>query len=275
MGQLLLYCRDCHSGPLFFLDRWRLARSPSPRPGLRSFVIFLVIKTSISGSRIVSRLCAGIFNGLLLPLNTSVLIKDYELNGIDWKKVDFEDNQESPNLFEKDAQGAVNDLTGKWLGSRKIRCNWATKGTGTSDGKQGSDSKSVVELINGSSEDVKEAANSDVPENNPQYTTVYVGNLAPEIDLHHHFHTLGVGSIEEVRVQRDKGFGFVRYSTRAEAAMDIQLGNTQSYLCGKPIKGQQHHLKQPSMGMGAGASHAIYDGGYQSMAAAQQLMYYQ
>ncbi|KAL8532192.1 hypothetical protein ACS0TY_008696 [Phlomoides rotata] len=138
---------------------------------------------------------------------------DYELDGIDWKKVDFEDNQESLNLFEKDAQGAVNDLTGKWLGSRQIRCNWATKGVSTSDGKQGSDSKSVVELINGSSENVKEAANSDVPENNPQYTTVYVGNLAQEIDLHRHFHALGAGSIEEVRVQRDKGFGFVSVRT--------------------------------------------------------------
>jgi nucleolysin TIA-1/TIAR len=29
------------------------------------------------------------------------------------------------------------------------------------------------------------------------------------------------------------------------------------------------------MGMGAGASQAIYDGGFQNVAAAQQLMYYQ
>lgn len=29
-------------------------------------------------------------------------------------------------------------------------------------------------------EDGKETTNSDAPENNPQYTTVYVGNLAPE-----------------------------------------------------------------------------------------------
>lgn len=40
---------------------------------------------------------------------------------------------------------------GKWLGSRQIRCNWATKGAGTSDEKQNSDAKSVVELTNGSS----------------------------------------------------------------------------------------------------------------------------
>lgn len=29
-------------------------------------------------------------------------------------------------------------------------------------------------------EDGKEGVNSDAPENNPQYTTVYVGNLSPE-----------------------------------------------------------------------------------------------
>lgn len=29
-------------------------------------------------------------------------------------------------------------------------------------------------------EDGKEPTNNEAPENNPQYTTVYVGNLAPE-----------------------------------------------------------------------------------------------
>ncbi|KAI9194449.1 hypothetical protein LWI28_006116 [Acer negundo] len=85
--------------------------------------------------------------------------------------------------------------------------------------KPNSDAKSVVELTNGSSEDAKETTNNEAPENNPQYTTVYVGNLAPE-----------------VRVQRDKGFGFVRFSTHAEAALAIQMGNNQSYLYGKQIK---------------------------------------
>lgn len=31
------------------------------------------------------------------------------------------------------------------------------------------------------SEEGKEMANNEAPENNPQYTTVYVGNLAPEV----------------------------------------------------------------------------------------------
>lgn len=232
---------------------------------------------------------------------------------------------------QQDAQSAINDLTGKWLGSRQIRCNWATKGANANDDKQGSDAKSIVELTHGSSEEGKEPENGDAPENNPQYTTVYVGNLAPlvtQLDLHRHFYALGAGVIEEVRVQRDKGFGFVRYSTHDEAALAIQMGNAQSILCGRQIKCSwgnkptppgtasnplpppaaaplalsatdllayerqlaisrmagvhslmqpqgQHPLKQASMGMGAsGASQAIYDGGFQNVAA-QQLMYYQ
>uniref|UniRef100_A0A7C9A360 RRM domain-containing protein n=1 Tax=Opuntia streptacantha TaxID=393608 RepID=A0A7C9A360_OPUST len=139
---------------------------------------------------------------------------------------------------QQDAQSAINDLNGKWLGSRQIRCNWATKGAAGVDDKGSSESKSVVELTNGTLEEGQENTSDDAPENNPQYTTVYVGNLAPEVtsvDLHRHFHALGAGAIEDVRVQRDKGFGFVRYSTHVEAARAIQLGNAQ-ILYGKPIK---------------------------------------
>ncbi|PSS15447.1 Oligouridylate-binding protein like [Actinidia chinensis var. chinensis] len=139
---------------------------------------------------------------------------------------------------QQEAQSAINDLTGKWLGSRQIRCNWATKGAGVNDDKQNSDAKSVVELTNGTSEDGQERTNDDAPENNPQYTTVYVGNLAPEVtsaELHRQFHSLGAGVIEDVRIQRDKGFGFIRYSTHAEAARAIQMGNAR-ILFGKPIK---------------------------------------
>nr|CAD1822568.1 unnamed protein product [Ananas comosus var. bracteatus] len=139
---------------------------------------------------------------------------------------------------QQDAQSAINDLTGKWLGSRQIRCNWATKGASSNnEDKQSTDSKSVVELTNGST-DGQENANDDGPENNPQYTTVYVGNLAHEVtqlDLHRYFHSIGAGVIEEVRIQRDKGFGFVRFSNHAEAAMAIQMSNGR-VLGGKAMK---------------------------------------
>ncbi|GAB4850021.1 Oligouridylate-binding protein 1B [Ancistrocladus abbreviatus] len=251
---------------------------------------------------------------------------------------------------QQDAQSAINDLTGKWLGSRQIRCNWATKGANLGDDKQSSDAKSVVELTNASSaEDGKEATNSDAPENNPSIYNCLCGKSysgermlmvldmlkhplvcspVTQLDLHRYFHDLGAGSIEEVRVQRDKGFGFVRYSTHAEAALAIQMGNTKMLL-GKQIKCSwgskptppgtasnplpppapgplpslsatdllayerqlamskmggvhalmhtqgQHPLNKAGMGMAAaGASQAIYDGGYQNVAAAQQMMYY-
>lgn len=57
-----------------------------------------------------------------------------------------------------------------------------------------------------------------------------------QLDLHRHFYNLGAGAIEEVRIQRDKGFGFVRYNTHAEAATAIQMGNAQPFLLGKQIK---------------------------------------
>ncbi|CAI9297539.1 unnamed protein product [Lactuca saligna] len=212
---------------------------------------------------------------------------------------------------QQDAQTAINDLNGKWLGSRQIRCNWAAKGGG-SDDKQRSDTKSVVELTNGTSDDGQEKTNEDAPENNPQYTTVYVGNLAPEVtsgDLHCHFHALGAGVIEDVRIQRDKGFGFIRYTSHAEAARAIQLGNAR-YLYGKPLKcswgskptppgssstplpppmvaGNMMNVtsyeRQMTIGkmaglmqMGGGASNgAVYDGGYPGIGATQAPMYYQ
>jgi nucleolysin TIA-1/TIAR len=62
-----------------------------------------------------------------------------------------------------------------------------------------------------------------------------------QVDLHRLFHSLNAGVIEDVRTQRDKGFGFVRYSTHAEAALAIQMGNGQ-IICGKPIKVKSHLL---------------------------------
>ncbi|KAG5147782.1 hypothetical protein JHK82_014663 [Glycine max] len=135
--------------------------------------------------------------------------------------VSFRDHQ--------DAQSAINDMTGKWLGNRQIRCNWATKGAGgSSNEEKNNDSQNAVMLTNGSSDGGQDNNNEDAPENNPSYTTVYVGNLPHDVtqaELHCQFHALGAGVIEEVRVQRDKGFGFIRYNTHDEAALAIQMAN--------------------------------------------------
>ncbi|XP_030947306.1 RNA-binding protein 208-like [Quercus robur] len=139
---------------------------------------------------------------------------------------------------QQDAQSAINDLTGKWLGNRQIRCNWATKGSTSSEDRQINENQNAVVLTNGSSDGSQENINEEAPENNPAYTTVYVGNLSHEVtqaELHCQFHALGAGVIEEVRVQRDKGFGFVRYNTHEEAASAIQMANGR-IIRGKPLK---------------------------------------
>uniref|UniRef100_A0A5B7BFT1 Putative oligouridylate-binding protein 1B isoform X1 n=1 Tax=Davidia involucrata TaxID=16924 RepID=A0A5B7BFT1_DAVIN len=139
---------------------------------------------------------------------------------------------------QQDAQIAINDLTGKWLGSRQIRCNWATKGAGFNEDKQINDNQNAVVLTSGSSDGGQENTNEEAPENNPAYTTVYVGNLSHEVtqaELHCQFHALGAGVIEEVRIQRDKGFGFVRYHTHEEAALAIQTANGK-IVRGRPMK---------------------------------------
>ena len=56
-----------------------------------------------------------------------------------------------------------------------------------------------------------------------------------QAELHRWFHALGAGVIEDVRVQKDKGFGFVRYRTHDEAAFAIQAANGR-VLCGKSVK---------------------------------------
>ncbi|CAK9276305.1 unnamed protein product [Sphagnum jensenii] len=138
---------------------------------------------------------------------------------------------------QQEAEIAINEMTGKWLGSRPIRCNWATKSS------MGPQADEVHTAGNGTGmskvhQEEHQEVTGDGPENNPQYTTVYVGNLAHEVsqaELHRQFHSLGAGIIEDVRVQRDKGFGFVRYRSHEEAAFAIQAANGR-VICGKSVK---------------------------------------
>lgn len=155
---------------------------------------------------------------------------------------------------QQDAEKAITEMTGKWLGSRAIRCNWATK-TGTvlgqgdeaATGVSSASMTSVMDASAGLTNSASlanevipeaEAAPKEAPDNNAQYTTVYVGNLAHEVtqgELHRQFHMLGAGVIEDVRVQREKGFGFVRYRSHEEAALAIQLANGR-IIGGKSVK---------------------------------------
>lgn len=107
---------------------------------------------------------------------------------------------------QADAEQAIQDMNGQWLGTRSIRVNWANQKTNTP----------------------KAAPASGLDYNTVYYqasatvTTVYVGNMGPEIseaDLRATFAQYGV--IEEVKTYYDKGYGFVRYQNHESAARAI------------------------------------------------------
>lgn len=77
------------------------------------------------------------------------------------------------------------------------------------------------------------------------------GRQITQAELHRQFHSLGAGVIEDVRVQKEKGFGFVRYRTHAEAAFAIQAANGR-VIWGKSLKVRGFRLtvyKQLRMGL--------------------------
>jgi hypothetical protein len=67
-----------------------------------------------------------------------------------------------------------------------------------------------------------------------------------QAELHRWFHGWGAGVIEDVRVQKDKGFGFVRYRAHDEAAYAIQVANGR-VLCGKSVKVNALHSFYPHL----------------------------
>jgi len=115
-----------------------------------------------------------------------------------------------------DATQAMRMMTGVWLGSRAIRCNWANQKSNQATGGTGASKSS-----GGRSSDFESVLNQTPLSN----TTIYIGNLSPETterqirDVFEEY-----GRIEEVRIQGDKGYAFARYGTHQTAATAILNG---------------------------------------------------
>jgi len=109
-----------------------------------------------------------------------------------------------------DAQTAIEQMNGQWLGSRSIRTNWATRKppsvTGGGGGGGGGRSLEYDEVFNQSS---------------PTNCTVYVGGCTSgdENALRRAFNPFG--RIMEVRYFKDKGYAFVRYDNKESACNAI------------------------------------------------------
>ncbi|XP_074020159.1 cytotoxic granule associated RNA binding protein TIA1 isoform X2 [Numenius arquata] len=114
------------------------------------------------------------------------------------------------SFFNKwDAENAIQQMGGQWLGGRQIRTNWATrkppapKSTYESNAKQ----LSYDEVVNQSS---------------PSNCTVYCGGVTSGLTEQLMRQTFSpFGQIMEIRVFPDKGYSFVRFNSHESAAHAI------------------------------------------------------
>eukprot|EP01103_Thecamoeba_quadrilineata_P009937 TRINITY_DN2038_c0_g2_i1.p1 TRINITY_DN2038_c0_g2~~TRINITY_DN2038_c0_g2_i1.p1 ORF type:complete len:180 (+),score=28.83 TRINITY_DN2038_c0_g2_i1:124-663(+) len=115
-------------------------------------------------------------------------------------------------------------MNGEWLGSRAIRCNWANQKINSNLGMEmpGSDINSMSSVLTLSS---------------PTNTTVYIGNLPSDVSdqyLRSVFSEFGM--IEEIRIQKDRGFGFVRFQVHDSAARAILTVNGRNFGGSRPVR---------------------------------------
>jgi nucleolysin TIA-1/TIAR len=132
---------------------------------------------------------------------------------------------------KEDAQKAMNAMNGEWLGKKAIRCDWAIqKGAGAASAPSASSpGTSNSSSMGPSSSNWSSSGGGGGLQYNhiwvqcpPENTTVYVGNLSPDVNqamLDSAFSPFG--AIEEIRVQAEKGFAFVRYRTHDDATSAI------------------------------------------------------
>uniref|UniRef100_A0A8R1U2U8 RRM domain-containing protein n=2 Tax=Onchocerca TaxID=6281 RepID=A0A8R1U2U8_ONCVO len=124
----------------------------------------------------------------------------------------------------EEAERAIEQMNGQWLGRRTIRTNWATRkptGTGAGDGQYGRTELNYDDVYN---------------QTGPDNTSVYVGNVnssANDEDLRAAFDKFG--RILEVRIFKSQGYAFVRFDKKDSACNAICKMNGQE-LCGQNIK---------------------------------------
>ncbi|CAF4653874.1 unnamed protein product, partial [Rotaria sp. Silwood2] len=124
---------------------------------------------------------------------------------------------------QNDAEAAITSMNGQWLGTRKIRTNWATrKGPNnepTTTGARNRDSNNLQYGHESSTSklDYNEVWNRTSDTN----TTVYFGNCGDVREDLVRSCFEPYGQIIEIRVFKEKGYAFVRYATKDNACKAI------------------------------------------------------
>ncbi|KAL6736735.1 hypothetical protein Aduo_007052 [Ancylostoma duodenale] len=145
----------------------------------------------------------------------------------------------------EEAERAIEQMNGQWLGRRTIRTNWATRKPGQGGGDQPASSEKTYEDI----------FNMTTPDN----TSVYVGNVAGgvcEEDIREAFGQFG--RILEVRIFKVQGYAFVKFDSKDCACRAILRmnggdlgGNTIRCSWGKTSDSEKRQQGYSNYGQGA------------------------
>ena len=138
-----------------------------------------------------------------------------------------------------DAERALAEMDGEWLGRRAIRVNWANqKSKAMAEDESLSRMPAQDSLVHSNKtltnpkDNFESVFNASPADNN----SVYVGNLPPDIDQLALQHIFGeFGPIVNVRHHLDKGFAFVNFVDHVAATRAI-IAMNQSFLGNNRIK---------------------------------------
>ncbi|NWT62497.1 TIA1 protein, partial [Erythrocercus mccallii] len=116
----------------------------------------------------------------------------------------------------QDAENAIQQMGGQWLGGRQIRTNWATRKPPAPKSTYETNTKQL-------------SYDEVVTQSSPSNCTVYCGGVTSGLTEQLMRQTFSpFGQIMEIRVFPDKGYSFVRFSSHESAAHAIVSVNGTS-----------------------------------------------
>ncbi|GMT17047.1 hypothetical protein PFISCL1PPCAC_8344 [Pristionchus fissidentatus] len=148
-----------------------------------------------------------------------------------------------------EAERAIEQMNGQWLGRRAIRTNWATRKP-TDANESGNGTRREMNY--------DEVFNQTTSDN----TSVYIGNVAQganEDDIRQAFG--GFGPIVEIRVFKAQGYSFVKFERKESAARAI-ISMSGQELCGQSIKCSWGKTDNVPKSSGGGGYNNGGSGGY-------------
>uniref|UniRef100_A0A3Q1ENB0 TIA1 cytotoxic granule-associated RNA binding protein n=1 Tax=Acanthochromis polyacanthus TaxID=80966 RepID=A0A3Q1ENB0_9TELE len=121
------------------------------------------------------------------------------------------------SFFNKwDAENAIQQMGGQWLGGRQIRTNWATR-------------KPAPKTTNETTNTKQLSFDEVVSQSSPSNCTVYCGGVTTGLTEQIMRQTFSpFGQIMEIRVFPEKGYSFVRFNSHEAAAHAIVSVNGTS-----------------------------------------------